>query len=106
MVGIDLAILLALSLKGPFVHAWQTSWCRREFRKEVSYEEKLKRYKGADYKLTTSWLGRHFPFVRLPLRIIGDLFASGIPLRFRIMLFLILLISMPVKYLVDKSAKQ
>jgi glycosyltransferase involved in cell wall biosynthesis len=105
MVGIDLAILLALALKGSFMHVWQTGWCRREFRKEVSYEEKLKRYRSADYALTTSWLSRHFPFVRLPLRIFGDLFASGIALRFRIMIFLILLTSMPVKYLVDKAAK-
>lgn len=105
MVGIDLAILLALSLKGPNLHVWQTSWCRREFRKEVSYEQKLQRYKSADYALATSWLDRYFPFMRLPVRIVRDLFAAPVAMRFKLMILTILLVSMPMKYIVDKAAK-
>lgn len=105
MVGIDLAILLALSLTGPNLHVWQTGWCRREFRKEVSYEQKLQRYSSADYALATTWLDRYFPFMRLPLRIVRDLFRAPVSVGFKLMILVILLVSMPMKYIVDKAAK-
>lgn len=105
MVGVDLAILLSLVLQGDFVHAYQTGWCRREFRKEVHYQQKLERYRSTDYALSSSWLGRHFPLARLPVRIIRDLFASELPLGQKLMIMMILLASLPVKYLVDKTQK-
>jgi glycosyltransferase involved in cell wall biosynthesis len=105
MVGVDLAILLALSLRGDFVHSCHTNWYRREFRKEASYQQKLERYRSADYALSTSFMGRYFPLARLPLRIVSDLYASGLSFGMKLLIMLILLPSFPVKYLVDKSRK-
>lgn len=106
MVGVDLAILLALSLRGDFVHAWQTHWYRREFRREVDYKQKLERYRSADYALSTNWLGRYFPLARLPVRIISDVCASNIPPTQKLMILLILLPSLPIKYIADKARKR
>jgi glycosyltransferase involved in cell wall biosynthesis len=106
MVAVDLAILLALSLRGDFVHCTSTSWRRREYRHEASFAEKLERYRSADYALSTSWLGRTFPLARLPLRIFGDLYRSGIGFGYKLGLTLILLASLPVKYVTDKARRQ
>ena len=103
MVGLDLVILLKLALMGDFLHATDTHWYRREFRNETAYGEKLKRYRSADYGLARSWLGRLFPLARLPLRILGDLYGAAIPLGEKLLLSLILLTSLPVKYLADRS---
>jgi glycosyltransferase involved in cell wall biosynthesis len=105
MVGIDLALLLALSMRGDFVHAHVTRWSRREFRKEKTYEQKLERYGSADFALSTSWWARHFPLARLPMRLIGDIFAAPLPVSRRLMIFAILLITLPIKYFVDKRRK-
>ncbi len=105
MVGVDLAVLLSLVIQGDFVHAYKTGWCRREFRKEVHYEQKLERYRSTEYALSSSWLGRHFPLARLPLRIISDLFTSELRLGEKLMIIMILLVSLPIKYMVDKTRK-
>lgn len=105
LVGIDLALLLALSMRGDFVHVPATAWYRREFRKETSYQQKLERYRSADFALSTSWLARYFPLARLPLRLISDLFSGPLPLSRRLMVFALLLVMLPVKYLVDRRRK-
>lgn len=105
MVGVDLAILLALALRGDFMHIGQAGWCRREFRKEVSYQQKLERYRSADYALSTAFMGRYFPLARLPFRIIGDVLASAATAWQKFQLILILQASLPVKYFVDKARK-
>lgn len=105
MVGVDLAILLSLVMQGDFVHAYKTGWCRREFRKEVHYQQKLERYRSSDYALSSSWLGCHFPLARLPVRIVSDLFASRVVFSQKLMITMILLASLPIKYIVDKTQK-
>lgn len=105
MVGIDLALLLALSMRGDFVHAPTTAWYRREFRKEQTYDQKLERYRSASFGLGKSWWARRFPLARLPVRLIGDVFSSPLPLSRRLMIFTVLMTSFPVKYLVDKRRK-
>jgi glycosyltransferase involved in cell wall biosynthesis len=106
MVGVDLAILLALALRGDFLHCTATGWNRREFRHEVSYSEKLKRYRSKDYALSTSFLGRYFPLARLPLRIYADLWKSDIGPGNRLLLSALLVCALPAKYLTDKARKK
>lgn len=106
MVGVDLAILLALALRGDFLHCTETGWNRREFRHEVSYNEKLKRYRSADYALSTSFLGRYFPLARLPLRICADLWRSDLGLGYRLLLSALLVCALPAKYFTDKARKK
>lgn len=105
MVGVDLAILLGLAMRGDFMHVCSTGWYRREFRKESSYQQKLDRYRSADFALSTSLLARYFPLILLPFRILGDVFSSSLPARQKSQLILILLASLPVKYFADKSRK-
>lgn len=103
MTGIDLCLLLALALKGDFIHCSETSWARREFRKEHSYNQKLERYRSKDFALDKSFLGRHFPLAKLPVRIFSDLFKSDIRFSSKMMLGAILLNSILFKYITDKK---
>ncbi|MFM1896459.1 MAG: hypothetical protein RLZZ385_1533 [Pseudomonadota bacterium] len=105
MVGLDLVILLKLALQGDFVHATDTAWYRRQFREEAAYRQKLQRYSSADYGLNRSLLGRLFPLAKLPMTLLGDVFAAAIPWSQKLMLLLILLPSLPVKYLADRSRR-
>lgn len=106
MVGIDLAILAALALQGEFAHAPAASWQRREFRHEQDYQQKLKRYQGADYALSTSWFWRSFPLLRLPLRLLCDLYSSQAGFANKLMLTLILPPVFLYKYLTDRKRKR
>lgn len=106
MVGIDLVMLLNLVMQGDFAHSLETKWYRREIRNEVTYQQKLERYRSADFSWGRTFLGKIFPLVRLPIRIFGDLFTAQIGLGQKIVLTMILLVNVPVKYWVDKSKKR
>jgi hypothetical protein len=102
MVGLDLALLLALAMRGDFVHVPTTGWCRRDVRKETSYSQKLERYRSKDYALGTSWFARHFPLARLPCRLMSDVLMSELGASQKFQLVLILCVSLPIKYWVDR----
>lgn len=103
MTGGDLAMLLALALRGDFVHCSHTSWQRREFRDEASYAHKLKRYASKEFALGGGLLARYFPLARLPLRIFGDLVAADIARVAKLQITLILAPSLLVKYFADRA---
>jgi glycosyltransferase involved in cell wall biosynthesis len=105
MIGVDLCLLLALSLKGNFLHCPDTAWSRRENRDEVSYEQKLKRYRSGDFALDKSLLARIAPLARLPVRILRDLLGSRLGAGQKLLLAVLLLASLPVKYLSDRQRK-
>jgi glycosyltransferase involved in cell wall biosynthesis len=106
MVGVDLAILLALAMQGDFVHCTNTCWNRREFRHEANYEQKLQRYRSADYALSRSLISRWFPLARLPLRILQDLWAAEASVGTRLLLTMLLAGALPAKYLTDRNRKK
>jgi glycosyltransferase involved in cell wall biosynthesis len=106
MVGLDLCILLGLALLGDFVHCPGTAWARREFRNEHSYEQKLQRYRSAEYALGKSWLGRKLPLATLPLRILGDLYDARLGIGLKLLMSLVLLSSLPLKYLSDRNRQR
>lgn len=103
MAGGDLAMLLALALRGDFIHTCHTSWKRREFRDEASYAQKLKRYGGKEFALGGGFLARVFPLARLPLRIIGDVCRAELGFGSKLQLLLILFPSLLVKYFADRA---
>ncbi|MEY4640321.1 MAG: hypothetical protein RLZZ227_315 [Pseudomonadota bacterium] len=105
IVGLDLALLLALAMHGDFVHVPGTNWCRRDVRSEMSYRQKLERYRSKDYALDTSWIGQHFPLLRLPLRLLRDVCKSGLSARSRFQIIALLLVSLPLKYWVERTLK-
>lgn len=103
IIGMDLVILERLALRGDFIHVPSTHWQRREFREEMSYEQKLERYRSSSFAVDTTWLGRHFPLAALPARLIRDLAASGLKWHVKTLALLTLFTSLPLKYLVDRS---
>lgn len=106
MVGVDLAVLLELALRGDVVHCTGTAWSRREFRHETNYKEKLQRYRSTDYALSTSFMGKYFPLARLPMRILGDLWRSDASVGTRFLISAVLSAALPAKYLTDKHRKK
>jgi glycosyltransferase involved in cell wall biosynthesis len=103
MVGMDLRVLLGLALLGDFIHCPATYWSRREFRDEVSYTQKLQRYKSVEYGLGKSWLGRNFPLAELPVRILVDLFDAKMGIGLKTLMTIVLLNSLPLKYFSDRN---
>jgi hypothetical protein len=102
MVGTDLNILTRLAMRGDFVHATAAHWQRREFRKELSYAEKLERYKSAEYALAKSRFARIFPLMQLPIALFKSVWSSALPFATRCAISVLLLPTMLVKYLTAK----
>ena len=98
MVGADLNILTRLATQGDFVHATETHWQRREFRRELSYSEKLERYKSTDYALARGRLAHIFPLIQLPIALIKSVWSSSLPFTTRCAIITLLLPTMLVKY--------
>lgn len=102
MVGADLNILTRLAMRGDFVHATAAYWQRREFRKELSYAEKLERYKSTEYALAKSRFARIFPLVQLPIALLKSVWSSSLPFSTRCAISILLLPTMLVKYFTVK----
>ena len=101
-VGFDLVMLTFLALKGHFLHANNTLWSRREFRSESSYKEKLNRYKSKEYGLRRTTLDRYFPLAKLPCELIKVVLSANISSLLKLLILIILLPTLPVKYLCGK----
>lgn len=108
ITGMDFVLLLGMALRGDFVHAPGTNWYRREFRRENTYTAKLARYRSKDFAIGTgkSFLARYFPLAKLPLRILGDVFASHLSFGQKLLLTLIVLPSLLGKYVSDKAVNR
>lgn len=102
MVGSDLVMLSGLSLMGDFLHVANSQWSRREFRVENSYKDKLKRYKSESYRLASSRLSKLFPLLQLPIELIKVVINSNLSSMTKVMVVILLLPSLPVRYLSGK----
>ena len=98
IAGTDLITLSDLALMGDFVHARETSWVRREFRKDETFKDRMSRYRNREYALSRSLIDKIFPNFRLPFELIAVVIRSGISWTEKIGIIGILLPSMPVKY--------
>lgn len=104
MVGADLIMLTELSLQGDFLHENKTHWWRRDFRNEVSHEEKLQRYRSSEYLLTRSIFVRLFPMFRLPFELVITVVKSNLTIAEKCSVVIALIASMPVRYFVGKRS--
>jgi glycosyltransferase involved in cell wall biosynthesis len=102
MVGSDLVVLSKLSLMGDFLHASNTQWSRREFRVELEYKDKLKRYKSESYGLVSSRLSKLFPLAQLPIELVKVVFRSEIRFMSKALVLLLLLPTLPVRYIAGR----
>jgi hypothetical protein len=105
-VGGDLIILTRMALRGDFLHAVSTTWSRREFRQELTYNDKLRRYKSVSFGLAPTVLSRIFPLLRLPLELIRAVFTSKQRLWVKLVIVLLLLPTFPVRYVAGRVKPQ
>ena len=103
--GADLIILSELALQGYFAHATETSWSRREFRHGEDFKGRMQRYGSQQFAITKSFLGKLFPLARLPLELIKLVFFAPISLIEKLGIFIILIPSLPIKYLTARDRK-
>ena len=101
-VGADLIILSRLALIGDFIHVVNATWSRREFRQEISYQDKLKRYKSNAYGLSTTFLKRLFPLAVLPWELIRAIVESKHKPWVKVVIVLLLLPTFPIRYVAGK----
>jgi glycosyltransferase involved in cell wall biosynthesis len=102
LTGGDLVLLSRLSLRGDFLHATPALWSRREFRTEVRYEDKLRRYASTDVAIARSPLQRVFPLLQLPFALMGVLWRSDLPWLDRMGALLALMVAFPLRYRVGR----
>jgi glycosyltransferase involved in cell wall biosynthesis len=105
ITGGDLVLLAELALRGDFVHATQAVWSRREFRVEVRYGDKLRRYASTPTGIARSRLQRMFPLLQLPIALVRVVVRSRLSGMDKLGVLLVLLVSFPLRYLVGRRGK-
>jgi glycosyltransferase involved in cell wall biosynthesis len=99
VTGGDLVLLADLALRGDFLHAPLAMWSRREFRVELTYEEKLKRYASTTVGISKSRLQRMFPLLHLPLALVRVVMRSRLPRLDKLAIVTALIVSFPLRRL-------
>ncbi len=102
-VGADLGVLGELSLKGEFVHVTNTFFYRRQNRSVENYDQKLKRYKGREMQIADTFHSKMFPLLKLPLELLKIVVQAQISVPEKILILLLLLPSLPVRYIMGKK---
>lgn len=102
ILGADLVMLCELALKGDFVHAVNAKWCRRVFRNEETYKQRLQRYKSASYKQIDPSFIPTPAILKLPLEITKTIFRSTLPFHIKTLTFVALLPAMFLKYVISR----
>lgn len=102
-VGTDLILLSQLALQGDFIHALGTLWQRREFRKETTHADKMKRYRSAECGLTRSFLGKSFPLLRMPIELARSILQGELSAIEKIAVLIALMASLPIRYISGKK---
>jgi glycosyltransferase involved in cell wall biosynthesis len=103
--GTDLVMLSELVMMGHFVHARLTSWSRREPRPAETHQERMKRYRSAQYGLSRSLLDRVFPVLRLPIELVKAVWRAPLGWFDKAAIFVILFPALPIKYVVGRRGR-
>lgn len=98
IVATDLVMLFEMSLRGSFANINAGERCRRYYYNDESYSDRIKRYQRLLYK-ELSFLDRHLPFLKVPLKLIGCAFNSKQPLTTKLLLLFVILFNAPLRYL-------
>lgn len=102
-VGTDLILLSQLALQGDFVHAPGTLWQRREFRKEPTHADKMKRYRSAECGLARSFLDKFFPLLRIPIELARSILQSKLSATEKVAVLTAFMASLPIRYIAGKK---
>lgn len=106
LTGADLVLLAELALRGDFVHASEATWCRREFRTETRYEEKLARYASDATRIAHSPMQRRFPLLQLPVALMRVVLRSRMPSLDKAAALFALTAALPLRYRVGRRVEQ
>ncbi len=98
IVATDLIMLFEMSLRGSFANINAGERCRRYYYNDESYADRIKRYQRSLYT-ELSFMDRYFPFIKVPLKLIGCSFRSEHPLTTKFLLLFIILFNAPLRYL-------
>ncbi len=101
-VGLDLALLADMAIKGEFLHATKAVFYRRRNRPAEDYRDKLNRYKSKDVQIARTVFSRSFPLVRLPFELLRIVVRSDIEFLDKIFIIMLLAPSFPIRYILGK----
>lgn len=98
IVATDLIMLFEMSLLGSFANINSGERCRRYYYNNESYSQRIKRYQKSLYA-ELGFMDRYFPFVKVPLKLIGCTFRSSHPFTTKLGILFIILCNAPLRYL-------
>ena len=98
IVATDLIMLFEMSLIGTFANINKGERCRRYYYNNESYADRIERYQHALYK-ELSFLDKHLPFLKVPIKLIACAFASRHPLSTKLLLLFVILFNAPLRFL-------
>lgn len=101
-VGLDLALLADMAIKGEFLHATRAVFYRRQNRPIEDYHDKLSRYKSKDVQIARTLFSRFFPLLRLPFELLRIVVRSDAGFLDKIFIIILLLPSLPIRYVLGK----
>jgi len=102
IVATDLIMLFEMSLLGSFANINAGERCRRYYYNNESYADRIKRYQHTLYK-ELSFMDKHFPFIKVPIKLIACAFRSQQPFSTKLILLFIILFNSPLRYLSAKG---
>jgi glycosyltransferase involved in cell wall biosynthesis len=98
IVATDLIMLFEMSLLGTFANINAGERCRRYYYNNEGYADRIKRYQRTLYQ-ELSFMDKHFPFIKVPIKLIGCAFRSKQPFTTKLILLFIILCNAPLRYL-------
>lgn len=102
MLGQDLIILTELSFLGQFAYVNDATWYRRIKNLEETRKQKIKRYNHTLFSASTL-LSRAMPHLRIPFELFRSIYKAEINFVDKISVFLITLVSAPIKYYISNK---
>jgi len=102
IVATDLIMLFEMSLLGSFANINAGERCRRYYYNNESYADRIKRYQHTLYK-ELSFMDKHFPFIKVPIKLIACAFRSQQPFSTKLILLFIILFNSPLRYISAKG---
>lgn len=96
--GADLVLLARLILQGDFVPAHKALWSRRQTRTRETYEDRQRRYKSSQFKISKPV----FPMARLAYELLKIMWSSKLTLSDKLAFTLAFPSLLPARYLVGR----
>ena len=97
ILGADLIILSELSFLGQFAYIPDAIWHRRMINGEEPRKQKIERYKRNLFS-KSNILSNILPHIKIPFELLRSIFKAKMSLKDKICIFVIAIVSSPIKY--------